>query len=586
MTGSLIQLVSKGEQDKYLTENPEISYFYFSYRQHTDFSLETHRIDINSIEFNNKKLINIPRIADLVSNIYFVLNIEGQANNNKYWAWVNNLGINIFKKIELLIGGNVIDTHINLWMNLWYQLTSNMNLNESYNLLIGNNEDNTKLKKDITTRNTKVILPLMFFFNKLSSLSLPQIAIQYHEIDIMVELNEVNKLINNYRNFNINTEWIKKPFIKEAYLLVDYVYLNNTEREIIAKSNNEILIDQVQYYNSNITSSYSNNPYILEINPHHPCKSFYWIITMDKYTNASYFLEKNIINATKRLIIIIITHMYNNSYININGIPETLKNQYETDSNNLINVNTLITLDSNNKIKLLFFDNKYTFITDNNLELNTNYLYFNKLKDLFDINNIRFNKTITKDNINNIDYSYITIKKNYIPSHMYSLSIIELFTNSNTISNINNINYPFTNFSRISFNYECIAHENYDMKIYDYNNYSLYLDKNTNPMTFFKFKLNNLDRIDLLPSSFYNYIQSYDYYTNLPDSGVNSFSFALNPMNHQPSGTCNFSNINNIEFILNTHKEFSSFNKGTLHIFLLNYNMLRIYSGHAGIAFS
>ena len=579
MTGSLIQLVSKGEQDKYLTNNPEISFFSFTYRHHTDFSIETHNIPIKNLEFNNKKKIIIPRIADLLSNMYLVINIESHADSGKYWGWIKNLGINIFDKIELIIGGSTIDTHLCLWFDIWHELTHNKNLNNSYDHLIGNIDKNTNINNDKIARNTDLIIPFMFFFNKLSSLAIPQIAIQFHEIEINLELKSFDKLINSYRKFDINTEWKTKPFIKNSYLLIDYIYLDNTERKIFAESNNEILIDQIQYFNSNINTNYTRNPYSFDIKPNHPCKSFYWVITLNKYTNGSYFVERHIENATKRLIIIILTYMYNYCMLLLNF----------SDDDEIINTNTLISLDNNNKIKLFFSDNNYTFNTVNDLELNSNYLYFNNLKDVFDINNIRINKVINSNNINSIDYSFITIKNNYIPSHMFSLPIDELFKKSNDVTDSTKNNYPFTSFNRNSYTQidaTSKAHQNFDIKIYDYNNYSLYLDNKINPNTFFKFRFNNLDRIDLLPGTFYNYIQSYDYYENLAPIGLNSFSFALNPMQHQPSGTCNFSVIHNIEFIINTHKEISSSNKATLQVFLLNYNILRIFGGHAGVAFS
>ena len=182
---------------------------------------------------------------------------------------------------------------------------------------------------------------------------------------------------------------------------------------------------------------------------------------------------------------------------------------------------------------------------------------------------------------------------------MFSLPINELFKKASDINDSSKNNYPFLNFDRDSYKIYKVARDkyktiindnlenkNYDIIMYDYNNYSLYLDKTENPNTFFKFKFNNLDRIDLLPGIFYNYIQGYDYYSNIPESGLNTYSFSLYPEQHQPSGTCNFSLINNIEFVLNTHKEITNLNQATIDIIFLNYNFLRIYAGHAGIAFS
>jgi len=65
------------------------------------------------------------------------------------------------------------------------------------------------------------------------------------------------------------------------------------------------------------------------------------------------------------------------------------------------------------------------------------------------------------------------------------------------------------------------------------------------------------------------------------------YSFALQPQEHQPSGTCNFSRIDNARLILK-HKSTSDVaaTAPTLHIFAVNYNVLRIMSGMGGLAYS
>ena len=74
------------------------------------------------------------------------------------------------------------------------------------------------------------------------------------------------------------------------------------------------------------------------------------------------------------------------------------------------------------------------------------------------------------------------------------------------------------------------------------------------------------------------YLQPYKYHTSTPSSGVNVFSFALNPEDDQPSGTCNFSRIDNAQLNLD--------DEDALEIYAVNYNVLRIMSGMGGLAYS
>ena len=65
---------------------------------------------------------------------------------------------------------------------------------------------------------------------------------------------------------------------------------------------------------------------------------------------------------------------------------------------------------------------------------------------------------------------------------------------------------------------------------------------------------------------------------------LNVYSFALKPEEHQPSGTCNFSRIDNAQLIGDNMNATSG---GTaLHCYAVNYNVLRIMSGMGGLAYS
>ena len=60
---------------------------------------------------------------------------------------------------------------------------------------------------------------------------------------------------------------------------------------------------------------------------------------------------------------------------------------------------------------------------------------------------------------------------------------------------------------------------------------------------------------------------------------INVYSFALNPEEHQPTGTCNFSRIDSSKLIMSSLTKISN-------IYAVNYNVLRIMSGMAGLAYA
>jgi hypothetical protein len=104
------------------------------------------------------------------------------------------------------------------------------------------------------------------------------------------------------------------------------------------------------------------------------------------------------------------------------------------------------------------------------------------------------------------------------------------------------------------------------------------------PLNTFKLILNGQDRFKEQPGKYFNQVQPFQYHSGTPYPGVYSYSFALKPEEHQPSGTCNFSRIDNaqVAVTLKTNSDSST----TMHMFATNYNVLRVQSGMAGLAFS
>ena len=105
------------------------------------------------------------------------------------------------------------------------------------------------------------------------------------------------------------------------------------------------------------------------------------------------------------------------------------------------------------------------------------------------------------------------------------------------------------------------------------------------PLSSFKVILNGQDRFALQPGKYFNQYQPYRYHSGCPYAGIYVYSFGLKPEEHQPSGTCNFSRIDNaqVSFTLKTLLVNSN---PTQKMFAVNYNILRIQSGMGGLAFS
>ena len=104
------------------------------------------------------------------------------------------------------------------------------------------------------------------------------------------------------------------------------------------------------------------------------------------------------------------------------------------------------------------------------------------------------------------------------------------------------------------------------------------------PIDTFKLVLNGQDRFKEQSGKYFNQVQAFNHHTGSPCPGVYSYSFALKPEEHQPTGTCNFSRIDNAQVAIKTRMSAGSVK--SLNMFAVNYNVLRIQSGMGGLAFS
>jgi hypothetical protein len=121
-----------------------------------------------------------------------------------------------------------------------------------------------------------------------------------------------------------------------------------------------------------------------------------------------------------------------------------------------------------------------------------------------------------------------------------------------------------------------------DVTMYQWDNYSVNYDKSVNPVSSALLTLNAHDRFSKREGAYFNYVQPGQCHSNTPCDGLNMYSFALNPEEHQPSGTCNFSRIDNATLSV----DFVSNEPGNLNVYATNYNVLRIISGMGGLAYS
>jgi hypothetical protein len=188
MSGGIVQLVATGAQDTWLTGKPEISFFRSNYKRYTHYALSCERQIIQgNPTAGSISTIRFEKKGDLLSYVYFIgKDTSGALIPGIDWS-------KVVDRIELLIGGQVVDTQDITWMTQIEPITGAQNYSQRYL-----NNDPVGLTNVING-----FLPLKFFFCKDWSVSLPLVALQYHDIELRITWNQNLNYRVNYETYSV-----------------------------------------------------------------------------------------------------------------------------------------------------------------------------------------------------------------------------------------------------------------------------------------------------------------------------------------------------------------------------------------------
>ena len=276
-----MQLVAYGAQDIYLTGNPQITFFKVVYRRHTNFAMEAVQQTWNGDSTGTGRCTaTISRNGDLVHRLYLELAGTSVADED-------NPSSKAITSVEVEIGGQRIDKQTGLWMEVWAQLTEPNPTGQVGTVAANVGATTSTLFQRMSGMGgvvgasgsgvaTRYFVPLQFWFCRNPGLALPLIALQYHEVKIILE----HTVGTRFTGSTVNNLW------------ADYIYLDTDERRRFAQVSHEYLIEQVQYEEKTGGGT-------MDLNFNHPVKELIWTGgdggdgSLDAVSNANYQLKLN-----------------------------------------------------------------------------------------------------------------------------------------------------------------------------------------------------------------------------------------------------------------------------------------------------
>ena len=298
MTGALLQLSQRGEQDRFLNLGSSFSFFKTAYKKHTGFATQTQELYFNSTEFGNKSVCNLLKDADLITGIKLklslpTLNIKSLIKSSSctkdvditcfcpscstnavdtVFGWANSIGHLMTEEFSFNIGSKEINKNTGEWLEWWSELAQTAEKKPGYWEMIGKREPAT-FKPATFSDEMELFIPLNFFFTGNLGNAFPIAAIADDNISVEIK----------WRNFIdcwvCNKEDVVPGFIPKfkASLLVDYVYLDSAEHNKFLYDNHVYLIEQI-HRNSPMQFSQATNLPVIDLNYNQPTKSIYWAV--------------------------------------------------------------------------------------------------------------------------------------------------------------------------------------------------------------------------------------------------------------------------------------------------------------------
>jgi hypothetical protein len=541
MGGALMQLVAYGAQDVFLTGTPEITFWKVSYRRHTNFAMESiEQTFSGQADFGRRVTCTISRNGDLCYRTYLQVTLPEinqsmatAGTDGVYARWMDFIGEQIVAQVEVEIGGQRIDRQYGDWMHIWNQLTLSSEQQRGYFKMIGN-----------TTQLTYITDPTFADVNGPCAASGGPAQV-----------------------------CAPRKALPETTLYIPLLFWWNRNPGLA------LPLIALQYHEVKIN---------LDLRPIGECL---WAVSSLAKTSGTVS-----VSAAYQQSLVAASLYVDYIFLDTDERRKMAQNPHEYLFEQLQFTGDESVGSSSNKIKLNFNHPCKELIWVVQPDANVDYCSaLDASQTLYKTLGAQpFNYTDALDALPNAIHAFGGPSETSGPNAFISNGLFQMAgamdVNGSAATNnfgewaSNKVSYPafatqdatVTGSGLSDAGTFVLAETALDMHCWG-----------ENPCVTAKLQLNGQDRFSEREGSYFDIVQPFQHHTRAPDTGINVYSFALRPEEHQPSGTCNFSRIDNavLQLVLSS-ATVSGTATAKVRVYAVNYNVLRIMSGMAGVAYS
>jgi hypothetical protein len=532
-----MQLVAYGAQDVFLTGTPEITFWKVSYRRHTNFAMESiEQTFSGQADFGRRVTCTISRNGDLAYRTYLQVTLpeinqdmKTAGSDGVYARWLNYIGEQLIAQVEVEIGGQRIDRQYGDWMHIWNQLTLSSEQQKGYWKMIGH-----------TTQLTYITDP------KFAAVSGPCAAAG-----------------------GPNQVCAPRNALPETTLYIPLLFW------FCRNPGLALPLIALQYHEVKIN---------LDIRPLGECL---WAVkTLDATSgtvSVSQAYQQSLVAASLYVDYI---------FLDTDERRKMAQNPHEYLIEQLQFTGDESVGSSSNKIKLNFNHPCKELIWVVQPDANVDYCSSLDAGGLLyrTLGAQPFNYTDAIDALPKAVHAFGGPAETAGPNGNEFITASGLFQmpGAADVSVAGNGDWNGTS---AYLPFDAQAGSSNGSSVSDAGTFVLAetaLDMHCwgeNPVVTAKLQLNGQDRFSEREGSYFDVVQPWQHHTRAPDTGINVYSFALRPEEHQPSGSCNFSRIDNavLQLVLSSGTVAGTAT-AKVRVYAVNYNVLRVMSGMAGVA--
>lgn len=290
MSGAVLDVVAKGPQDKFLTDQPTVSFFQTSYAQHTPFSRESVELQVSGqVAFGQTMIVPLNKRGDMLGKVYIVFRLPGIRHKSepmvrrkrpycaeyddwdcsststassstgssssssrgtmphKFVYWGNSIAYLALEFVSFQIGGQDVCKHFGEWLEINDEYTSKPG--KPTDELVGRFRKEKDLWK--ASRRPQIrYAPLRFFFCEQVGKALPILAIHYSNVRLQIKTRDLHDCYYSSDGsipYLIDSNQELCPRDLKVSVFANVYYLSEYERDEINDDEHEYLIQQVQY---------------------------------------------------------------------------------------------------------------------------------------------------------------------------------------------------------------------------------------------------------------------------------------------------------------------------------------------------